>query len=1189
MSRDALIVGINNYSGRYDLTSPTKDAEAIAQLLSQYGHFDTIKRLPDMKAQGDAYARKVSPIKQLTLKELEEALEQLFLPDDPKNAPDMALFFFAGHGWREKSKLQKGYLATSDVDIEKGPFGLSLNDLSQILKESPIKQQVVWLDCCYSGSECFDFEDENPGVSGQGRDRCFIAASREYEPAYQQNDASHGILTAALLKGLDPKLQGRVNNLKLADFVTQELKGTIQKPVYLNTGEIILTPDAEDVEPITPNQAEMNAYLDNILVDAEELDKRYIDLSATSESKTIPPPTKWARDIIPPAFRMLDKQFNPESEKTKSLEAISEALELHECFVLLGAPGAGKSITLKKLQLDSAKLAQDNPDARIPILINLALWHEDIVDLQQFFNIQLQALPFVPLNRALILLDGLNEMPSKKYVQRVPMFEKWLQTHPNLSVIIGCRERHYQQSKKLPLPTVQIAPFDEKRINLFLQAYLGSEAATQLLSELGPLEPEKRSARDLIHLADNPYLLFMLCYVYTQNQEQLPSSRGQLFQMFVQVLYQREQDKGTTEDISYQDFVLGLSEMAFAVQRHRSSTSVHTVWAAKQIPASFSVDALWRLAREASLLNFLRDEQTLQFTHQLILEYLAAEGLLRRFSDLSKYIKKPGFHRNKRGSGAWDEVIYTLVGITDVNPFLVQLAKIDPFLAVDCFEHSPQEVEVTDESRHFITRQLIDLLGSINPQAREAAVLKLVQLGHITLPYLIDLLEKGNKVAKRASLKALAQFDDEPLAFKNVVLALKNSNKWVRKDAQAVLDRIEPSKFESLVQEHDENVVAILEEYGYVGSTEPLPEEDDISFEEIENKDKVRELITRLSTTDDSKLYQSIVESLIQLGSAAVEPLISALSSQNEKLRRRVPTILAKLGDNRAIEPLLEACNDESKGVRDKTKNALTKFAGTQIITVNQIDKLVPYLENKSPNVRKIIRNILGQLDSSQIVDKLIPYLQDKNPAIRASTISVLAQLGDAQIVDKLIPCLQDEHPEVRGTIKNVLVQLGDAQIVDKLIPFLQDKNPSVRVITIKALAQLCDAQIVDKLIPCLQDKAPNVRYSAITAIAKLGDAQIVDKLIPCLQDEAPNVRYSTITALVKLGDAQIVDKLIPCLQDEASDVRGSAIRALAKLGDAQIVDKLIPFLQDEAPYVRGSARKALRNLGYDPDTLLKL
>ncbi|EDN68417.1 signal transduction protein containing Nacht domain [Beggiatoa sp. PS] len=269
--------------------------------------------------------------------------------------------------------------------------------------------------------------------------------------------------------------------------------------------------------------------MDNILADADELDKRYIDLSATTESKTVPPPTTWSREIIPPSFRILDKQFNPEPGKTQSLDAISEALELHECFVLLGAPGAGKSMTLKKLQLDRAKLAQQNPEARIPILINLALWHDDIIDLQQFLNIQLQAVPLVPLERALILLDGLNEMPSKKYVERVKMFEKWLQIHPKLSIIIGCRERHYQQSKKLTLPTVQIAPFDAKRIQLFLQAYLGSEAATQLLSQLGPLEPQQRSARDLIHLADNPFLLFMICYVYTQNQEQLPSSRGNYF------------------------------------------------------------------------------------------------------------------------------------------------------------------------------------------------------------------------------------------------------------------------------------------------------------------------------------------------------------------------------------------------------------------------------------------------------------------------------------------------------------------------------------------------------------------------------------------------------------------------------------------------------------------------------------
>jgi len=931
---------------------------------------------------------------------------------------DTMIVYYAGHGVIHQKKL---YLATKKTKFNKpqrtGAIESNNELVSLIIEETKAKNIIFIIDCCFSAMA-------KEGVDSRGKNIFFITAASSNKTAKDESpdNTNYTAFSHELLVILEQGIENAGEFLTVQDIINrlnQQLTGKdLPEPQSGGHGspdKLVICrnrayknaknqqehqPDVESIKPTeTPTvsiiQAQIHAYLDNILADADELDKRYIDLSATTESKTIPPPTTWSRDIIPPAFRIFDKQFNSEPGKTQSLDAISEALELHERFVLLGAPGAGKSMTLKKLLLDSAKLARQNPEARIPILINLALWHDEINDLQEFLNNQLQAVPSVALERALILLDGLNEMPSKIYVKRVKMFEKWLQIHPKLSVIIGCRERYYQQSKKLTLPTVQIAPFDIKRIQLFLQAYLGSAAATQLLSQLEPLEPQQRSARDLIHLADNPYMLFMICYVYTQNQGQLPSSRGQLFQMFVQVLHQREQDQGTTAGISYQDFVYGLSEIAFAMQRHRSSTSVHTVWAEKQIPPIFSVEDLWRLGREASLLNFLKEERVVQFAHQLILEYLAAEGLLRRFSELSKYIKKPGFHQNKRASGAWDEVIYTLVGITDANPFLVGLAKVDPFLAVDCFEHVPQRIEVTDETRQVITRQLIDLLGSINPQAREAAVLKIVQLGRITLSYLIDLLEKDNKVAKRASLKAMAQFDDEPLAIKAIVLALENIDKWVRKDAQAILDRIEPSEFESLAQEQDDNVVAILEKYRSVASTEALGE----------------------------------------------------------------------LGD------------------------------------ASRVDKLIPYLLDKNPDVRASTIRALGKLGDASIVEKLIPCLPDENPNVRSSAITALAKLGDASIVEKLIPCLPDEYSNVRGSAITALAKLGDASIVEKLIPYLPDKSPYVRASTIRALGELGDASIVEKLIPYLRDGNQNVRDSAITALAKLGDASIVDKLIPCLRD----------------------------------------------------------------------------------------
>jgi hypothetical protein len=227
-----------------NLTHAADDAEAIAQLLEKYGGF-RVRRLPETTQDG---VRRVFPDppsdKLVTVEKLEEAIAQLFNPEG-RHIPDTALLFFAGHGLRKKiGHLQKGYLATSEARPKKGLWGFSLNLLRELLEASPIKQQIIWLDCCHSG-ELLNFEEANPGEQGQARDRCFIAAARDYESAYEQLAGNHGVLTAALLQGLDPQQQGKVNNHRLVEFINQQLKNELQQPLFLNTGsEIILTPNA---------------------------------------------------------------------------------------------------------------------------------------------------------------------------------------------------------------------------------------------------------------------------------------------------------------------------------------------------------------------------------------------------------------------------------------------------------------------------------------------------------------------------------------------------------------------------------------------------------------------------------------------------------------------------------------------------------------------------------------------------------------------------------------------------------------------------------------------------------------------------------------------------------------------------------------------------------------------------------
>ncbi|AFY34082.1 pentapeptide repeat-containing protein [Calothrix sp. PCC 7507] len=234
MSRDALVVGINTYDRLRSLNAPAADAESIAQILDKYGDFQ-VTRLPAVKDKENETIR-IGKQTKVSLTQLERAIVQLFKPDG--KPPDTALLYFSGHGLRKNIGIQEGFLATSEVNADAGNWGLSLQWLRRLLQESEVRQQIVILDCCYSG-EVLNFAEADPGDRGKGRDRCFIAASRDFEVAFEEINSQHSVLTAALLQGLEPKQDRWVSNYTLVDLLNQEHHPFPQRPIFANSGEAI--------------------------------------------------------------------------------------------------------------------------------------------------------------------------------------------------------------------------------------------------------------------------------------------------------------------------------------------------------------------------------------------------------------------------------------------------------------------------------------------------------------------------------------------------------------------------------------------------------------------------------------------------------------------------------------------------------------------------------------------------------------------------------------------------------------------------------------------------------------------------------------------------------------------------------------------------------------------------------------
>lgn len=228
LNRDALIVGICQYDDlpmSAELENLAKQAEQLAQLLENQGGFK-VTRLPC------APDFKLDLRKRVTLPDLKPAMNKLLFP--PEESPTQtALLFFAGHGLVEQTPLgTDGFLATSEAD-NRSVYGFSLKQLRALLRHSPVKQQVVFLESCHSGEFFTHFQTD------EKRDYCFVTSARAHEEAL-----ADGLLVKALLETLDcqKRLEDYITSEMLINYLNkiEKMNSGWQRFVYRIHGESIL-------------------------------------------------------------------------------------------------------------------------------------------------------------------------------------------------------------------------------------------------------------------------------------------------------------------------------------------------------------------------------------------------------------------------------------------------------------------------------------------------------------------------------------------------------------------------------------------------------------------------------------------------------------------------------------------------------------------------------------------------------------------------------------------------------------------------------------------------------------------------------------------------------------------------------------------------------------------------------------
>lgn len=512
--------------------------------------------------------------------------------------------------------------------------------------------------------------------------------------------------------------------------------------------------------------------------------ERYTPLEGSGEVRVVKPrPTLMpdltyipGLDVVTEAAERMAGQPREPRHFSDVLQAVAELGRV----VLLGDPGAGKTTALRTVELARLKAALDDEAAPLPLYLPLGEWTKADEPLRAFMAGQLGPLgaylDSLLEKRAVLLLDGLNEIPTAQREEKAGQIRVLLRAHPTLTAVVSCREQDYP-TLDLKLDRLLIAPLEPGRVRDFAARYLGAEAGVSFFWRLGggaevaevaevwqragatfeqfwtaPDIPREGpnvyskttvaqdtiwkeqvhdgAANSLLRLASNPYMLIMLLEVYDKT-ETLPENRGDLFATFAHALLGRE--KLVEEDVHTGEqrptaegaALLGaLARLAFAMQVHRAAGDADAVIAlplAEVVPTHLSERELY-LARCTALL--VAEGGMVRFSHQLLQEYFAATHMQGEIAAgrLNAAALWPRGTWGKRTG--WEEATILLAGLhsDDCTAVLKWVAEANPEIAVQCVARSgaTTPAQTREWLRTLWLPRLTDTLQEPDPCARAA-------------------------------------------------------------------------------------------------------------------------------------------------------------------------------------------------------------------------------------------------------------------------------------------------------------------------------------------------------------------------------------------------------------------------------------------------------------------------------------
>lgn len=252
-----VFIGINKYRAPVSRLSVARaDAQALSALFA-----DSLAGQVDTLLDEDATRANILA----SLQGLQQTAEE-----------DFVVVTFSGHGTPDHR------LVSVDVDVaDLEGSCISLDEVADLLDQIPAKQLLVILDCCFSGgfggarvfapaAERSLVEDRSAVQAlARGYGRVVITASGAGEPALETVELGHGLLSYALIEGLqgprDLAINGRISLLALFEYAMTHTVDTAKRLSAVQTPTLYGTVEgAPTLAVLTPGPAYAVAFPDRV-------------------------------------------------------------------------------------------------------------------------------------------------------------------------------------------------------------------------------------------------------------------------------------------------------------------------------------------------------------------------------------------------------------------------------------------------------------------------------------------------------------------------------------------------------------------------------------------------------------------------------------------------------------------------------------------------------------------------------------------------------------------------------------------------------------------------------------------------------------------------------------------------------------------------------------------------------------